>query len=79
VSNHMMDVREAMMDGIMRFYNDVYREMQNNSYTRIKKMLSLVKEFDKYHNNTDNIVYLMSMYNDLDYGFMKNIFEFMKN
>jgi len=42
-------------------------------------MLSLVKECDDYHNNVDNIIYLMLLCNDLNYGFMIDIFEYTRN
>jgi len=74
---HINGVHEAMMNGILRFYNNC-GGMDYDDYVIMKKMLSLVKEYIDYHNNMDNIVYLMSTYNDLNYGFMKNLYEYVR-
>jgi len=41
-------------------------------------MSSLVKEFDEYQINIDNIKFLMLLYDKLNYGFMVDIFSCMK-
>jgi len=41
-------------------------------------MLSLVKEFDEYQRNINNIKFLLLLYNKLNYGYMFNIYEFIK-
>jgi len=76
--DYTIDVHDAMVKGILNFYR-IYKRIRDNSYIKIKKMLSLVKEYENYHKNIDNIKFLMLLYNDLNYGFMIDIFGYMKN
>jgi len=64
-----------MMSGILIFCR-YHKKIQRNIIVR--KMLSLVKEYDEYHKNIDNIKFLMLTYNDLNHGFMIDMFEYMR-
>jgi len=67
-----------MMSGILMFCKD-REEIQYDEYIRIKKMLLLVEEYNEYHKNIDSIKFLMLIHNNLNYGFMIDMFKYMRN
>jgi len=77
-NSYMLEIHNAMMIGIENFYSDHIRR-KIDSYNKIKKMLLLVKEFNEYQKNIDNIKFLVVTSNNFNYGYMFNIFEFMKS
>jgi len=72
---HMLKTRNRMIDGINDHIRKRYKDL---NYIKTKKMLLLVNDYDEYHKNIYNINLLISIYYNLDYGFLSNIFGFMK-
>jgi len=76
--NNTSEINEAMMKGIMSFFNN-NGEFSHDKYVKIKKMLSLVKEFDEYQRNINNIKFLLLLCYEFNYNFINDVFEYIKN